>query len=325
MMRRRRSSYWVYMSIEGSTVSYSVEFEPAAARFALCRAVLSDLHGGRLSRDVSGCYILEPVAEKVSIKAKTRLDTILHAPPPAYVLPLPEPTPYVSFETSIVVDTSPGTIILGLEQVHSTVITSTCRYVLEGAQPPQLLVAKHVIEFEPSMLMAYTWPVPSQVHGQGPTSRVLAELASIATACELRYNFNLYSWGKCLALAAEAMRSRSLLMSVTEKPIPFENAEKPVMLAFMSRNWASIAYHSSEDPVALARTALEKNVLSSKSLVSFSRLGDRLIISTHVPLLIRLRGVGVEYALRVVDEAAVADYGWHSFAIECRSCWRPIA
>ncbi|MET1101537.1 MAG: hypothetical protein ABWW69_03545 [Pyrodictiaceae archaeon] len=135
---------------------------------------------------------------------------VFHAPPALYRLPALLENPYRSLELLLVVDSKPSIEVYGLEELGSTVIASTKRTVLEGRQPPQLLIAgsntsvekaygrpSEVVVKEPISLL-YTYPVLSSDN-----------IVDYAKLCEASRGYKM--WGICLREAARIYHSMSVL------------------------------------------------------------------------------------------------------------------
>ncbi len=328
-MGRRSPSYVAYAVVEGDVFAAEVEVEAALGSLLTC-CRLDGVHGGRAEQR-GECAIIEPSSELIRAELRCQLaGGALHGPPASYALPLPASDPYVAFDASIVVDSEPSVVVLGLEDRRSTVVTATARTVMEGTQPVQVLVARGKLNLEPPVVAAYTWPA----HRQGVELGVVevteaAELVEAAAVCERVRGYGLYAWGSCLGEVAERLRLRSVLMSLAESPVP-AGAPGPSAAAYMARSWASIAYMSKVDPMALASAARSAGVASSRSLVAFRRgpaggLELETPLPPELPLVVLLRAEGLVASVTVRGRASVPDMGWHSYSLECRSCWRPLA
>ncbi len=269
-----------------------------------------------------GCKVV-PVRRRVELKLGLPFDGVLAAPPASYLLPVVAGDPYMPFNTRIVVDGRPGVKVYGLEDTHTIVVSTTQRVVMEGYQPPQLLILRRPLTLKPGLLTSFTYPIHEAVNGEA-----YVEAFFKPAFCEHSMRYRSGSWSYCLDVATVYPDVRALVMRVAEEPIPAHRLAQTLFQrqAFLARNWSLIARLSGQDAKVLAEEAIKAATYSSRTLLVFERTGSKLRVRTRigVPLRLLLKGSMVYRLVEATPEGVEVPDEYTSYAFECRQCWRPI-
>ncbi len=328
-MPRRLPSVTVHLEVgSGSAIISRIEVSGAKGKLLVCSSVYA-VEGASLSTD-GGCNVVEPVHEVVKLELRVPYSgELLPAAPTLAVLPVEASNPFMEADTVIVVDSPPTVTAIGLEYERRTVISSTMRTLLEGKQPPQLILwSKDVKHGIPLPLLAqFTAPVHTRLAEEGLLSWPEADQLVYASECERDLGYGFRSWGLCLLRSA--FTTTYVLRSLGEAPLEgLEGIRDRRRVWMLSRSWAHVAVRSAVDPSELATEAVKAGIFSTASLLGFERLAGRLAVHVRlsIPMLVGLRSSrsGFELNLKASGYTVLDDWGWDSYSVECPTCWRPL-